>query len=127
MERVWIYSNNPDAAAAFADTIRWVDGDVTAVLTAVRDAVHTGARVVSHPQAGAVKLWETPYKSVAVLPVSGTVHFPSLQLIEDALAMLRRQPAGYKQPIYNEATRADFRVIDLDMMEGIRWQQCMTC
>jgi hypothetical protein len=36
------------------------------VLLTVRDHIHSGARLLTHPQAGSVKPYETPYRSVLV-------------------------------------------------------------
>jgi hypothetical protein len=116
MNRIRIFTNNPAVAGAYPDFTRWQDGDVSRVFTAVRDAVHKGARIVSHPLSGSVKPWQSPYKSVAVFDKTGALDFASLQMIEDAIAVLNRG-RHYHRP-FDESVAADFRIIDLDFINN---------
>lgn len=122
MKCVRIFTNNPDVRARYGAAARWVDGGVREVFCAVRDAVHMGAQVLSHPLSGSVKPWESPYKSVAVCTAGAAngrgaaLHFQSLQLIEDAIAKLASAlPTAYA---INELLAADFRIIDLELIKG---------
>ncbi|MCL2605175.1 MAG: GrdX family protein [Defluviitaleaceae bacterium] len=118
-----IYTNNPAVRDRYASLVRFIGGDASAVFTAVRDAVHLGARIISHPLSGSVKPWESPYKSpyksVAVSLPAGSadnrsaVDFQSLRVIEDAM----RFPSEIRG-VFNtdESTREDYRIIDLDLI-----------
>ncbi|MCL2501075.1 MAG: GrdX family protein [Defluviitaleaceae bacterium] len=114
-----IYTNNPAVRDRYASLARFIGGDASAVFTAVRDAVHLGARIVSHPLSGSVKPWESPYKSVAISLPAGSadnrsaVDFQSLRMIEDAM----RYPSEIRD-VFNadESTREDYRIIDLDLI-----------
>ena len=96
---------------------RFVEGDVSAVFTAVRDAIHKGARLVSHPLSGSIKPNVSPYKSIAVETIGGSLHYDSLRAIEDAIAALKR--LGVKNRFFTEEVLEDFRVIDLDIISNV--------
>jgi len=112
-----ILSNNPYVAAKFPETTRFLKCDVGGVFTAVRDAIHTGAVLVSHPLSGSIKPNESPYKSIAVsTPPKGerALDFKSLQIIEDAISTLQKLPIKNRE--YTPSMLDDFRVIDLDLI-----------
>jgi len=89
---------------------------VGSIFEAVRNAVHKGAKLVSHPLSGSIKPGESPYKSVAISKETGTLDYKSLQIIEDAIAVLKRLSGRNRQ--YEESVLADFRVIDLDLIKA---------
>jgi len=113
-----IFTNNPDVARVFSVVSRYRESAVLPLFEAVRDAVHLGATLVTHPLTGSIKPNESPYKSVVLqVPSSAkAVDFKSLQLIEDAIATVRKLPEKNRQ--HTERILADFRVIDLDFMHS---------
>lgn len=110
-----IITNNPDVAAAYPEISRYYKGGVLVVFIALRDMIHQGARLISHPLSGSVKPNESPYKSVAIAGGS-SLDFKSLRMIEDAFAVLKKLPS--KDHSYNKETLADFRLIDLELIKG---------
>jgi len=119
MNNTIILTNNPDVCIAFKNIARYEECTVRELFISIRDAVHTGARILSHPLSGSVKPWESPYKSVVIAPAGGALHVASLQLIEDAIAKLRTP-----HPLPDDALLLhDFRILDLDLitsaMEGL--------
>jgi len=98
MTDIIIITNNPKVSEKYPNISSHVEGSVSDVFIAVRDAVHKGARIVSHPLSGAIE----PYKSVAISKSYGELDMVSLQIIENAIAAVE-----------------DFRVIDLDIIEGV--------
>ena len=116
MERVEIITNNPDVRDAYVALARFIPGGVREVFVAVRDRVHGGAKVLSHPLSGSIKPWESPYKSVVISATNGALDFASLQLIENAMEKLRSHAVA--APPTNESILADFRIIDLDLMRS---------
>jgi len=114
MERLEMITNNPDVRDAYGTLALYVSGGVRDVFVAVRDRVHAGARVLSHPLSGSVKPWESPYKSVVISSQQGALDFASLQLIEGALEKL----AAHTKPPLDASLLADFRIIDLDLMRS---------
>ena len=108
-----IYTNNPDVAGQYPEFARFCAGGVREVFTAVRDAVHLGARVLSHPLSGSIKPNQSPYKSVVVSVGRGALDARSLSLIEDALGVLGK--AEQRKGDLAAGILADFRLIDLDL------------
>lgn len=111
-----IVTNNPAVLAKYPQAADWASRSVRQVFLAVRDAVHLGAELVSHPLAGSLKPNETPCKSVVISTRRGALDTHSLQLIEDALRMLDR--LAEKNRTYPQAVLADFQAIDLDLMDS---------
>ena len=107
-----ILTNNPSVAAAYPEISRFIEGGVADIFVAVRDAVHKGGQIISHPLSGSIKPNETPYKSVVIADISGPLDIKSLSIIEDAVGMLNRLPN--KERDYDESILEDFRIIDLD-------------
>jgi len=82
------------------------------IFEAVRNAIHRGAQLISYPLSGSIKPNQTPYKSIMISSMYGPLEYKSLQIIEDAICVLRRLPE--KQRNHDESILADFRIIDLD-------------
>jgi len=91
---------------------RICSGSVYDVFAAVRDAVHMGAKIVSHPLSSSIKPNESPYKSVVISADTGLLDYKSLEIIEGAISVLKR--LGGKNRDYSESVLEDFRIIDLE-------------
>lgn len=111
-----IITNNPQVAARYPDAAQYREASVSDIFLAVRDAVHLGATLISHPLAGSVKPNENPYRSVAIAPRRGPVDPRSLALAEGAIETLRK--LGRKERAYDARALEDFQVIDLDLMHS---------
>lgn len=98
--------------------VHFVDGGIKDVLVKVRDMVHQGYVLETHPLSGSVKPVETPVKSVALsLPIHASgVHMPSLAMAEGAVAACAKfaESAYAGQPGFQE----DVMRIDLSLMES---------
>ena len=112
-----IITNNPAVASKYPNESCYIEDSVHKIFCAVRDAVHKGAELISHPLSGSVKPNESPYKSVAINTATGSLDFKSLGIIEDAIATLARLPNKMRN--YDESTLEDFRIIDLDLMNHV--------
>ena len=111
-----IVTNNPDVAVKYDVHAFYCKGGVMDVFIHVRDAVHNGAKLISHPLSGSVKPNESPYKSVVISKAPGPLDFKSLQAIEDAIAKLTQM--SKKNYSYDESILKDFRIIDLDLVNS---------
>lgn len=95
-----------------------VEGDLDAVFLRIRDLVHQGHRILTHPLAGSVKPHETEFKSVVLEKSWGALDPDSLALIESAMATA----AKFRRPFRDwgaegERIRKDFQVIDASLLE----------
>ena len=87
------------------------------ILERVRDFVHNGYRILTHPLAGSVKPWETPYRSLMITAEreDGTDIF-SLEMIEQAIFALEKSKA--RPVVWDEIVLVDFQLIDLSLIES---------
>jgi hypothetical protein len=92
----------------------YIAGSLKDVLIAVRDKIHKGHKLLSHPLSGSVKPNETPYKSILISKEIGNMDWDSLQIIENSIEVCEkfmRYPIKYG---YNNWERllADFSEVD---------------
>ena len=117
-----LVTNNPDVKQAFSGTdVIFVEGGYRDVLVQIRDLVHQGHRLLTHPLMGSLKPNETPYRSAALSRETGALDYGSLELIENAVetfdkfARVTRPDRGVNTP---EKMLADFRMIDKSLIES---------
>ena len=64
-----VVTNNPLVKESLGESTElyyFEDDTHRDILERVRDFVHQGYRILTHPLAGSVKPWETPYRSVMI-------------------------------------------------------------
>lgn len=111
-----LISNNP-AVTRRLDSFkqntcdRYVD-----VLFQARNAIHSGARLLTHPLAGSVKPGESPYRSIAVSDETGELDMRSLEVIEGAIDRCRTLTEHREPRVYPESTLDDFQLIDYNLL-----------
>lgn len=88
------------------------------LLKLVRDRIHLGYRLLTHPLSGSVKPSETPYKTV-IISKCDSFHIDSLMIIENSISTARKLLKGGDIPNWNEKILEDFQVIDLSLIEGV--------
>ena len=118
-----LITNNPEVLEKYKnrfDTV-FVEGGYKDVLLAVRDLIHEGSSLLTHPLMGSLKPNETVYRSVAVDVKTGPLDMQSLNLIEEAIvtydkfALVVRPDRGMNA---TERMKADFRAIDLSLISS---------
>ncbi|MBQ3405417.1 MAG: GrdX family protein, partial [Oscillospiraceae bacterium] len=118
-----IVTNNPDVKSKYEGdhTVIFVEGGYKDVLVKVRDLVHEGHQLLTHPLMGSLKPNETPYRSIAVSAQKGPVDTDSVILISESIetfdnfAKIDRPDRGTNTP---ERLLADFRLIDLTLISS---------
>ena len=113
-----IMTNNPLVLEKLGDThkIVYCEASYEGLLKEVRDRVHEGHLLLSHPLSGSVKPNETPYKSVMISEEKGAVDLRSLEIIENAVAACGK--FEFKSDRYGEKVRKDFQLIDWTLLES---------
>lgn len=86
------------------------------ILKEVRDRVHEGYTLLTHPLSGSVKPNETPYKSVMMGAKKGNVDPEALRIIEFAISSCEKFQVKYDK--YHEDVYEDFQVIDWTLLES---------
>ena len=113
-----IITNNPDVQEKYSDICEYIQGSVIDVFKRVRDEIHKGARLISHPISGGLKPGEIPYKSVAIMPAKegDKVDINSLAYIEDSIEIYRLTAKNRKS---KEHLQYDYKMIDLDLISSV--------
>ena len=116
-----IVTNNPYVRDKFENEFNlvYIDDNKTymEVLTTIRDMVHKGYKLLTHPLSGSVKPNETPYKSV-MLEEGSKLDSDSLMVIEGAIQTMKKFQNNEVTPNWPESVHDDFRVVDLSLMEN---------
>ena len=113
----YIVSNNPMILAGYPAEQVIAQDSYRNVLLTVRDYIHRGARLLSHPQAGSVKPYETPYRSVLISQALGELNFDSLQQIENAIERFDALAACHRPRDWPEQIIQDFQLIDFGLVK----------
>ncbi len=86
------------------------------ILIIVRDMIHKNYKLLTHPLSGSIKPNETPYKSL-ILEKSDSVDYDSILIISNSIMTAEKfEKIGIKK--ISEQMDADFKVIDLSLIEG---------
>ncbi|MCX7884895.1 MAG: GrdX family protein [Caloramator sp.] len=99
--------------------IIFVNGTLMDVLIKVRDYIHKGHKLLTHPLMGSVKPNETPYKTVLISEKNYEyVDIQSLMYIENSIEVSQnlirnRQPRNWPDKVLE-----DFKIIDFDLINN---------
>ncbi len=96
----------------------YIEGSLKDVLIAVRDRIHKGHKLLSHPSSGSLKPNETPYKSILISKEAGSLDWDSLQIIENSIEICEKFVRYPKKCGYNNQERllADFSEVDYQLI-----------
>lgn len=86
------------------------------ILKDVRDRIHDGHRLLTHPLSGSVKPNETPYKSILITKGKEKMDDWSVQIIESAIQACRK--FEFKSDKYGAGVYKDFQMIDWTLLES---------
>jgi len=117
---------NPDR---FKYKLEFHDTDCLGIFVAVRDKVHRGHTLVTHPLSGSVKPGETPYKTVIVSgkktlsnaeALMRDLSIRDLSIVEESIQTCVKLNASSVKKEWSESVRRDFQLIDHDLIFGRR-------
>ena len=117
-----VITNNPKVKAALEErelcAVEYHDIPLMEVFTTVRDRIHKGYRLLTHPLSGSVKPNETHFKSIGISDKPGSaIDFNSLELIEQAIAACRKFPLRYE--VLTPQLAEDFQTVDLTLILSV--------
>jgi len=117
-QEVLIVTNNPLVKEKIGGNynIDFVEGGILDVMEKLRDMIHTGSVLLTHPLSGSVKPGQTPYKSVMIHIVKGSVDADSLLMIEDAIDNCKKFVKRVDE--FREGTDDDKRFIDFTLISS---------
>lgn len=113
-----IVTNNPMVYEKYRDTHNVIYEDVSyeGILKVVRDRIHGGHHMLTHPLSGSVKPNETPYKSILISEERGAIDERSVTLIENAILACGK--FEFKSDCYRQEVYKDFQLIDCTLIES---------
>lgn len=113
-----ILTNNPLVRDRLGDTHEVVFMEVSyeGLLKEVRNRIHAGHLLLSHPLSGSVKPNETPYKSILVSAERRSTDQDSVKLIENAI--MACQKFEFKADRYSPEVLEDFQLVDCTLIES---------
>ncbi|MDE8733670.1 GrdX family protein [Eubacteriales bacterium DFI.9.88] len=115
-----IVTNNIMVSAAYEEGYNLKFFQVThrELLCLVRDYVHKGHRLLTHPLSGSIKPTETPFKSVVLSEQQDGLDYRSLTLIEEAIRMHDKLYHSCNVTNYTRTVLEDFRRVDLALLDS---------
>lgn len=117
MRYITIVSNNPSVSLGPTD-LEIKEQGVLPVLQTVRDLVHLGHHLLTHPFAGSVKPNENPFKSVVITKERFGVDYQSVQIIEGCLAVAERMLRERPYRNYPPQVLKDLELIDKSLLDS---------
>jgi len=100
--------------------IEFLDTDLLGVLTHIRDRIHKGCKLLTHPLSGSVKPNESPYKSVLISDnpednwQQSEICLQSVSIIEEAFQAVRK----FSKKSIPEQHLNDLRIVDLSLIRS---------
>ena len=109
-----LITNNTLAANRLAATfdVEYHNVSYVDILRLVRNYIHQGHKLLTHPLSGSVKPKETPYKSIVISPTPQPLDMASLSIIEESIACYGR----FQDRHIPESALADFMEIDCSLI-----------
>ena len=127
-QEVLIVTNNPLVKEKIEENynIDFVDGGILDVMEKLRNMIHKGSVLLTHPLSGSIKPGQTPYKSVMIHIVEGSVDADSLFMIEYDIDNCKKFVKRVDE--FREGTDEDKRFIDytlilsgIESFETLKW------
>jgi len=98
--------------------VEYLDADLLGILTHIRDRVHKGYKLLTHPMSGSVKPNESPYKSVLISDNPDSIDPQSVSIIEECIQTVRKFPKKH----IPEKHLHDLQTIDLALIRSALYQ-----
>ncbi|MBZ9636753.1 GrdX family protein [Clostridium sp. FP1] len=120
IEPLIIVTNNPMSKEKFEIKYKvvFIQGTMMDILRKVRDNIHVGHKLLTHPLMSSIKPNETPYRTICISKekLSG-VDLQSLSIIEESIMTTEKFLKDFKTPQWNEKILLDFQLIDFDLID----------
>lgn len=111
-----VITNNPLVQEKYGQEldVDYEDISFRDVLCKVRNLIHKGHRLLTHPLSGSVKPHETPYKSILVSAKPSKMDPQELSIIENSI--ITADKFAEKFPNMPQNVREDFQLIDCTLI-----------
>lgn len=114
-----IITNNPLVNEELSEkyNVEFYEESYIDILIRVRDKVHKGHILLTHPLSGSVKPNETPYKSIAISNSKKTLDMKSLMIIEESIGTAKKFIEGIGLYKWSCESIEDFKIVDLSIIK----------
>ena len=85
------------------------------LLRGVRDLIHRGHTLLTHPMAGSIKPNETPYKSIMLSKEKRGLDLQSVKIIEESIQVCEK--FIHTRRSYEQEIMTDFQSVDCSLIE----------
>ncbi|MGH4137530.1 GrdX family protein [Clostridium sp.] len=120
IEPLIIITNNPMSKQLFESKykVAFIEGTMMDILKEVRDNIHVGHKLLTHPLMSSVKPNETPYRTICISKEKLLkVDLQSLSIIEESIMTTEKFLKDFDTPQWNEKILLDFQLIDSDLID----------
>ncbi|MGV8984543.1 GrdX family protein [Clostridium sp.] len=120
IEPLIIITNNPMSVKQFESKYKviFIEGTMMDILKKVRDNIHVGHKLLTHPLMSSIKPNETPYRTICISKeILSKVDLQSLSIIEESIMTTDKFLKDFKTPEWNEKILLDFQLIDSDLID----------
>lgn len=114
-----IVTNNKRVADKYSAEyeVEYHDVKYIDVLTIIRDKIHSGHKLLTHPLSGSVKPNETPFKSILITKQKKSLDAESLRIIEESIVTCRKFGKS-KFAVMTDEILDDFSAIDCSLIDN---------
>lgn len=119
IEPLIIVTNNPMSKEQFGNKYKviFIEGTMMDILKKVRNNIHEGHKLLTHPLMSSIKPNETPYRTVCISKEKlSKVDLQSLSIIEESIMTTEKFLSDFNTPQWNEKILLDFQLIDSDLI-----------
>jgi len=119
IEPLIIVTNNPMSKEQFESKymVVFIKGSMMDILKKVRNNIHEGHKLLTHPLMSSVKPNETPYRTICISKEKlREVDLQSLSIIEESIMSTEKFLNDFKTPQWTEKILLDFQLIDYDII-----------
>ena len=109
-----IVTNNPAVKKEF-NNVLFIDGTYEDVLIKVRDMVHQGVELISHPLGASIRMLFSPYFSIIVGEKKDKFNDYHIETIESSIINYRNVNEGRKTDMKNAH---DYALIDAELLKA---------
>ncbi|MCS5422572.1 MULTISPECIES: GrdX family protein [Psychrilyobacter] len=109
-----IVSNNPMVKEKF-DNVYFIEGTSREVLEKVRDLVHEGFELMTHPLGASLRMMFSPCFSVVVKEKQGEFNYFHTEIIESSIEKYNQHMEVREEDVENSK---DYAVVDYKLLES---------
>ena len=97
------------------DNVLFIEGTFEDVLVKVRDLVHQGVELISHPIGASIRMLFSPYRSIIVGEKNPKINSYHVETIESSIVNYRNVNKGRKTDIKNAD---DYALVDVELLKA---------